>query len=80
MSLKVTRSIIDSIHSGELDNCETDIMPGFNLHVPKKVSGVPSEILMPVNTWTDKADFKKTAKKLAEGFVKNFKNYEDGTP
>jgi phosphoenolpyruvate carboxykinase (ATP) len=35
MSLKMTRKILDAIHSGELDNAECDIVPGFELHVPK---------------------------------------------
>lgn len=35
MSLKVTRQIIDNIHDGTLDNCEYEVMPGFNLRVPK---------------------------------------------
>lgn len=80
MSLKITRRIIDSIHSGELDNAETTVIPGFELHVPKKVTDVPSDILVPANTWTDKDDYQKTAKKLADGFVKNFEKYLDGVP
>jgi phosphoenolpyruvate carboxykinase (ATP) len=80
MSLKITRSIIDAIHSGDLDECETDIMPGFNLHVPKAVAGVDSNILMPINTWEDKAAYKEQAKKLAGQFTNNFRKYSDGTP
>jgi phosphoenolpyruvate carboxykinase (ATP) len=41
MSLKVTRSLLDAVHSGDLDNCETQLIPGFELHVPKKCEGVP---------------------------------------
>jgi len=51
MSLKITRALIDSIHSGELEKTEYQIMPGFNLRVPKKVEGVDSNILLPANTW-----------------------------
>jgi phosphoenolpyruvate carboxykinase (ATP) len=55
-------------------------MPGFNLRVPKKIEGVDSSILMPINTWKDKASYNEHAKKLAAQFVKNFEKYHDGTP
>jgi len=80
MSLKVTRSLIDSIHSGELDHAEYDTMPGFNLRVPKNVTGVDSNILLPINTWADKDAYKAQAKKLAEQFIKNMEKYKDGVP
>ena len=47
MSLKVTRGILDQIHEGTLDKAEFEVMPGFNLHVPKSVKGIDSNILMP---------------------------------
>jgi phosphoenolpyruvate carboxykinase (ATP) len=55
MSLKVTRSLLDAIHEGHLEEGEFQTMPGFNLAVPKNVAGVDSNILMPINTWKDKA-------------------------
>jgi phosphoenolpyruvate carboxykinase (ATP) len=39
---------------------------------------VPSEILIPANTWDDNAAFQATAKKLANLFVKNFVDFESG--
>jgi len=38
--------------------------------------GVPSEILDPVNTWQDKAEFDKTARALVGMFQKNFAKFE----
>ncbi|MGN6115096.1 MAG: phosphoenolpyruvate carboxykinase (ATP), partial [Nitrobacter sp.] len=38
--------------------------------------GVPSEILNPVNTWKDKAEFDKTARALVGMFQKNFAKFE----
>mmetsp|Transcript_38837 Transcript_38837/g.28721 ORF Transcript_38837/g.28721 Transcript_38837/m.28721 type:complete len:313 (+) Transcript_38837:746-1684(+) len=65
MSLKVTRSLLDKIHDGSLDKAEYELMPGFNLHVPRAVDGIDSKILMPINTWADKAGYKEQTKKLA---------------
>ena len=51
MSLKVTRQILDNIHSGELEKAEYEVIPGFNLAVPKSATGVDPKILKPENTW-----------------------------
>ncbi|KAL9655381.1 hypothetical protein ABK040_011222 [Willaertia magna] len=75
--LKYTRAIIDAIHSGELRQQETAELEIFGLHVPTKCSGVPDELLIPKNSWTDKAAYDETLKQLAQLFNKNFKNYED---
>ena len=65
MSLKVTRGLLDAIHEGKLDKTEWQTMSGFNLQVPKSVEGIDSNILMPINTWKDKASYHEQAKKLA---------------
>ena len=80
MSLKVSRGLLDQIHQGALDNAEFQVMPGFNLQVPKNVEGIDPNILMPINTWADKNAYKEEAKKLAIKFIKNFEKYHDGTP
>jgi phosphoenolpyruvate carboxykinase (ATP) len=80
MSIKVTRGVLDSIHDGRLEKAEFETMPGFNLRVPKNVEGVDSKILMPINTWSDKAGYTDQVKKLAAQFVKNMAKYADGTP
>jgi phosphoenolpyruvate carboxykinase (ATP) len=76
MSLKITRRIVDAIHEGDLENVEWEKFPVFGFHIPKSISGVPSEILNPRNTWKDKADYDATLKKLGQSFAKNFKLYE----
>lgn len=75
MSLKYTRAIIDAIHSGELIKAQTQTFPIFNLKVPVSCTGVPNDLLMPVNTWADKRKYDDTLKKLAMLFRENFKNY-----
>ncbi|MEE2925054.1 MAG: phosphoenolpyruvate carboxykinase (ATP) [bacterium] len=75
-NLKYTRAIIDAILGNNLSDVqyETDI---FGLSFPTSCQGVPSEVLNPVNTWSDKSSFTKTAKKLADLFEKNFASYAD---
>ena len=80
MSLKISRGLIDAIHSGELEKAEYNTMQGFNLHVPKAVSGIDSNILLPINTWADKEAYKAQAKKLAEQFINNMDKYKEGIP
>jgi phosphoenolpyruvate carboxykinase (ATP) len=39
---------------------------------------VPSEILIPRNTWADKSAYDATAQKLVNLFKQNFSQYEAG--
>ena len=78
MSLKYTRAIIDAMHEGGLDNVETEEDPIFGLQIPTSCPGVPSEILNPRNTWTDKDAFDEKAKHLAGLFRENFTKFEEG--
>jgi phosphoenolpyruvate carboxykinase (ATP) len=73
--LKFTRAIIDAIHNGELDKAEYEETEIFKLQIPKNITGVPSEILNPQNSWKDKNEFKQNLRKLAEEFVLNFDKF-----
>ena len=77
IKLPYTRAIIDAIHSGDLDDAPTEEDPVFGLAVPTRCPEVPSEILIPRNTWTDGAKFDETARKLATLFGDNFAQYAD---
>jgi phosphoenolpyruvate carboxykinase (ATP) len=76
MKLSYTRAIIDAIHSGALDKVETVEDPVFGVFVPTSCPGVPTELLVPKNTWADKAAYDAQAKKVAHLFRDNFKKYE----
>ena len=76
MKLKYTRAIVDAIHSGALDQVATVEDPIFGLAVPTSCPEVPTEILVPRNTWADKAAYDAQAKKVAGLFRDNFKKYE----
>ncbi|KAG5251074.1 phosphoenolpyruvate carboxykinase (ATP) [Salix suchowensis] len=81
IKLAYTRRIIDAIHSGSLLNANYKKTEVFGLEIPTEIEGVPSEILDPVNTWTDKNAYKDTQLKLAGLFQKNFgvfTNYKIG--
>jgi phosphoenolpyruvate carboxykinase (ATP) len=76
IKLAVTRAIIDAIHTGALSTAKTEHDPAFRLNAVTECPGVPEEILIPRNTWTDKLAYDATAKKLAELFRNNFRSYE----
>jgi phosphoenolpyruvate carboxykinase (ATP) len=77
MSIKYTRAMLNAALTGKLDNVETNVDPIFNLIVPKTCEGVPSELLDPRNTWADKDKYDKTAKELANMFIKNFEQFAE---
>ena len=78
ISLKYSRAIIDAIHNGELQKAEYETYPVFGLSIPKKVTGVPSEILHPSKTWLGTQEsYSVTVKKLGRLFNENFKTYQD---
>jgi phosphoenolpyruvate carboxykinase (ATP) len=77
MSLKVTRSIVTAALNGDLAKVEYEQEPCFGLYIPKTCPNVDETLLNPINTWTDKEAYIKTAKKLAADFVKNFEKYKD---
>jgi phosphoenolpyruvate carboxykinase (ATP) len=78
MSLRHTRAILDAIHDGSLAAASTKHDPVFGFEVPSHCNNVPSEILWPRNTWSDKAAYDDTQKKLAKFFIDNFKKFEAG--
>jgi phosphoenolpyruvate carboxykinase (ATP) len=75
MKLSITRAIIDAIHSGELRSAPAEADEVFGLDAITACPGVPPEVLVPRNTWTDKAAYDVTARKLAGLFAHNFRQY-----
>ena len=75
MKLKYTRAMVTAALNGTLNNVEYVVDPIFGLSVPTSCPDVPSEIMIPENTWADKEEYKTTAKHLAKLFQENFKKY-----
>jgi phosphoenolpyruvate carboxykinase (ATP) len=76
INLAVTRSIIDSIHAGELEKspCITDERFGFA--VPTNCQDVPQKILNPQTAWNNPDEYAKAANHLVSLFQDNFKKYQ----
>jgi len=76
MDINLTRAIVDAAISGKLADVEYRENPLLHVSVPMTCPGVPAEVLVPKNTWADKAAYDARANKLATDFAKSFdKNY-----
>ena len=78
IKLPFTRAILNAIHQGKLNDAPTTREPFFGLEMVTQCPGVPSEILVPRDTWADGAAYDAKAKKLADLFLQNFETYADG--
>ncbi|MEZ5047085.1 MAG: phosphoenolpyruvate carboxykinase (ATP) [Chitinophagaceae bacterium] len=75
MKLSYTRAMITAAMRGELDNVTYENHPVFGYAMPTTCPNVPDEILIPQNTWDDKAAYMAKANDLASMFIKNFEKY-----
>ena len=66
--------------TGDIEKSEFVTDPTFGVEVPTSIQGVPSELLIPANTWEDKAAYETSCKKLARSFAENFKKYTHMSP
>ena len=80
MDLDHTRAMVAAATAGALDEVETRRHPIFNLEVPVECPGVPSQVLDPESTWSDKDAYASQAKKLARMFVENFERFVADVP
>ena len=77
ISIKATRAIIDAILDGSIDHADTEILPMFNLAIPKHVEGVEDRILDPRQTYQQASEWQGKAENLAGRFVNNFEKFTD---
>jgi phosphoenolpyruvate carboxykinase (ATP) len=75
MSISHTRTIINAVLNGALGEARFSVDPFFGLQIPESCEGLPSTLLNPRNTWTDKAAYDSAAWQLADRFEDNFKQF-----
>jgi phosphoenolpyruvate carboxykinase (ATP) len=80
MKLAHTRAMVRDALAGKLNGATFVKDPVFGFEVPTAVPDVPSEVLIPRNTWADGAAYDAQAQKLAEMFRKNFEVFADQVP
>ena len=76
MDLAHTRAMVDAALGGELDEAPVAVDPVFGLRVPKRVRGVPDDVLWPRATWADAGAYDAAAAELADMFRGNFHAFE----
>lgn len=75
MKLSYTRAMVTAALTGDIEKSEFIKDDTFGVAVPTTIEGVPSELLVPANTWEDKKAYEDRCQKLASSFVENFKKY-----
>ena len=77
-AIPTTRRVVNAIQNGELNDVETQHVPGLNLEIPRNIDGVDSKLLNPIETWADGESYQKYLKELVEKFQNNFKKFDVG--
>ena len=75
-----SRAILSAVLEGKLDQVDYYIDPWFGFEIPQSCAGVPTDILNPADSWSDKKAYKETIEVLVSQFKKNMKRYEESTP
>ncbi|WP_448520413.1 phosphoenolpyruvate carboxykinase (ATP) [Rhodoflexus sp.] len=75
MKLSYTRAMITAAMDGSLSGIAMTPDPVFGVEVPVSCPNVPDELLIPRNTWADKAAYDEKAQQLAAMFVHNFEKF-----
>lgn len=75
MPIALTRSLVSAILAGSLDAAAFDRDPLFGFGVPRGLSGVPDDVLIPRRTWPNGNDYDRAARRLARSLAENFETY-----
>ena len=76
MPIAHTRALLRAALDGRLADAPLRREPNFGLLVPESCPEVPSEVLDPRGTWSDKDAYDETARELTRRFEANFKEFE----
>ena len=77
MNIAHTRQMVRAALNGLLDAVPTRTDPNFGVEVPTTCPDVPTEVLWPRDTWSDADAYDRQARKLAQMFIDNFRQFED---
>ncbi|MBI4761618.1 MAG: phosphoenolpyruvate carboxykinase (ATP) [Chloroflexota bacterium] len=80
ISIRYTRALLNAALTGKLENVPYKTDPIFGFQVPTECPGVPSEVLDPSSSWSDKKEYDRRYRDLAMRFKQNFAKFEDQTP
>jgi phosphoenolpyruvate carboxykinase (ATP) len=80
MKIAYSRAMVNAALEGKLDKVKYTRDPIFGLEIPSEVPGVPADILVPRNTWADKAAYDKKAREVVALFEKNFEQFAQYVP
>ncbi len=78
ISIRHTRALLNAALDGRLDHVKYRTDDVFGFEVPKTCDGVPDAVLIPSESWADKAQYEQRYRALAALFIENFKKFADG--
>jgi phosphoenolpyruvate carboxykinase (ATP) len=78
ISIRYSRAMLHAALDGQLDSVEQWTDPLFHLSVPTSCPGVPDALMLPRETWADKAAYDTQAQRLAGMFAEAFAKYSEG--
>lgn len=80
IQLAYTRAMVQAALSGELKGGSWTEDAVFGLSIPESCPGVPSKVLLPETSWSDKEDYQTAAHSLADQFKVNFERFAHHLP
>jgi phosphoenolpyruvate carboxykinase (ATP) len=80
ISIQYTRALLNAALNGDLNQVKFKKDPIFGFDIPQTCPNVPDEVLDPSLSWADKTEYDRRYRELAERFLKNFTQFENGTP
>jgi phosphoenolpyruvate carboxykinase (ATP) len=75
VNLTYTRAMVSASINGDLERVHYKHDNIFNLEIPQSCPQIPSKILDPSSSWSNKDQYVVAAKRLAHLFIENFKRF-----
>jgi phosphoenolpyruvate carboxykinase (ATP) len=72
MRIAYTRDMVHAALDGSLNHVPTRPEQVFGLHIPENIPGVPSDVLIPRETWRNKEEYDAKANELLHRFESNY--------